>query len=84
MTYRPLTHPEMVAAHRGSGMAQSLRRLARLGVSSYELGVCEHGPVAKARVQIGRAHKTLNAHGAKSYGQALDSLIEGIEKERRK
>lgn len=84
MTYRPLPPQAMRAAFREPGVPASLRRLRRLGVTAYEFGVCEHGPVAKCQAQMGRAQTNLNAHGAASYTQAVDALVDIIEKERRK
>lgn len=84
MTYQTLAPSAMQSAFREPGVQASLRRLRRLGVTAYEFGRCEHGPVAKCQAQINRAQTNLNAHGAASYTQAVDALVDIIEKERRK
>lgn len=84
VTYRPYSPMQQQAAIRESGVAASLRRLHRMGVTAYEFGMCEHGPVVKCQAQIGRAQTNLQAHGAASFVRAVDGLVEIIEKDRRK
>lgn len=49
-------------------------RLRELGARHVDLGECEHGWVAGVRLQRGRAHVEVVAHGAPSPAQALEEL----------
>lgn len=91
MTYQTL-QPDDHAIVVGNGIVKPhLRRLARLGVRSYELGMCEHGPAAKCRAQIGRAEKTFSAShceqpaplSPQAFAAAIEGLCEAIEADRR-
>lgn len=84
----PTRHAQVI---RTDEVRVQLRRLARLKASSYELGLCEHGPVAKCRAQVGRAEKTFSASfceaptvaGVRTFADAVEALGDAIEADRR-
>lgn len=62
-------------------------RLRELGARHVDLGQCSHGWVAGVKMQRGRAHKELIAHGAPTPAQALEELalqISALPPERRR
>jgi hypothetical protein len=84
VTYRALTDAEASAVFRSPGVASCVRRLSRLGVQGFEVGRCEHGPVVKAQVQMGRVMRTLTAHEAGGWVAGMDAIVEIVEAGRRK
>lgn len=54
-------------------------RLRELHAPHVDLGQCSHGWVAGVRLQRGRAHREVIAHGAPSPAQALEQLAIEIE-----
>lgn len=77
--------PEVVDSIARMDAARS--RLRELGVRHVDLGQCSHGWVAGVKVQRGRAHREVVAHGAPIPAQALEELalqIEALPPEKRR
>lgn len=70
--------PEVVSSIARMDAARA--RLRELGVRHVDLGQCSHGWVAGVKVQRGRAHREVIAHGAELPAQALEELALLIEK----
>lgn len=60
--------------------AARVRLRPLIGSEHVDLGQCSHGWVAGVRLQRGRAHREVVAHGAPSPAQALEELAMQVEK----
>jgi hypothetical protein len=50
--------------------------LRRHGVETIEVRTCSHGFTAEGRLQIGRSHKVLEAHGYPDRLRAVEALAD--------
>lgn len=58
-------------------------KLLRYGVPTIKVGQCSHGWTAEGLLQVGRAHKALEAHGYPDRLRAVEALADMAEVEGR-
>lgn len=59
-------------------------KLLRHGVPTITVRTCSHGVTAEGLLQVGRAHKVLEAHGYPDRLRAVEALADMAEVEDRK